>query len=93
MTDQEASPEWESFEMLVVSTNGRYRLLRGNERIHAILAHDDTLPWPIGLLHVESHWDLERVMGEGASFEGCFIINPSYIEGFRSNNRLVDIFL
>lgn len=82
---------WDRYEILIISMNGRFWLLKGEAHLMPILSGGDDFPKPIGVIVIESALLLRNVVPESVDLGDLWMIQANVMARLREREVLVEI--
>lgn len=80
------------YEILLVSLNERFWLLKGEKHINALLSGSDNFPKPVGCLVFKDYSRLKTIIPGGLDFGSLWLINPNIVTRLKEEKQLVELF-
>jgi hypothetical protein len=80
------------YEILLISVNERFWLVRGSEHIDPMLANNGYFPTPVGCVVFRTHARMRDFLPQGLDLGSCWMINPLIVMRLKENEQLVELF-
>lgn len=82
----------ERYEILLVSVNDRFWLVKGMKHLDPMLAGSDDFPKPVGCVVFRTHARMRGFLPEGLDLGACWQINSWVILRLKEQEQLVELF-
>lgn len=80
------------YDILLVSLNARYWLVRGIEHLDTMLKGQGTFPTPVGCMIFRNHAHMRSVVPPNVDLAACWMINPLIVHRLKENAQLVEFY-